>query len=61
MKTLSKSDFNKMKAEEIKKHPSFLLTSDGEELGIVIIGSVEQMHERLKALADLVDSGRSFK
>ncbi|MFA5436356.1 MAG: hypothetical protein WC372_10010 [Candidatus Neomarinimicrobiota bacterium] len=47
-----------LNAKDIKKMKCFEVTSDGESLGIFMVGAQQGMAVKLKALASLIDAGR---
>lgn len=58
MKTISVTEFKKMKAPEIKDSGCLTLTSDGEEIAIVIIGAKEEMRNKIIVCASQIDVSR---
>jgi len=58
MKEISLTRFKQMTAEEIKESPCMSLTKDGEEIAIIIVGAKEEMLNKVKVSAGLIDASR---
>jgi antitoxin (DNA-binding transcriptional repressor) of toxin-antitoxin stability system len=58
LKTITLSEFRKLKAEEIKTGPSIEITSDGTPVGVLIVGAVSGMRDRVNGIASQIDAGR---
>jgi len=60
MKTISLTDFRKLKAEEVKKGECRKVTSDGEMIFYAVINPEQVMRDRVEGLCDLIDKSRGF-
>lgn len=58
MKRLTLSEFRKLTAQQLKDGPCLEITSDGEPVAIVVVGSEADMRERIRGLSGLIDAGR---
>ena len=58
MKTISLSEFRKLKAEEIKNGPCLEITSDGTPVALLIVGAESGMRDKIIGAAGQIDAGR---
>jgi hypothetical protein len=58
MRTISWTEFKKTKLDEMRKRESVIVTGDGEEIFIAIIGAEGNMHNTITSNASIIQAGK---
>ena len=58
MQTISWTEFRKKPLLEVKKMKNVIVTGDGDEIFIAVIGAQQGMHDEVVSKCDIIDAGR---
>ena len=61
MDTISWTEFRKTGMRELKKMRNVIVTGDGDEVFIAVIGSQFDIHKEVESKCDIIDNGRDHQ